>query len=412
MISHAYVRSVPDENLRRLARAAIVTHSGSRRGIAHFRAGELSGALDLSRHPWVAGPQGCRSLVSVAGEAIAWTTNDGAVHVGFDWWAFERDALLERSRPDTQPIYSRGAIPYDAIPFGLRTQLNRIRIGLLRARSTDTGFPSAPVETSVDTFRDIVWSAACKVNGVEVREPHGRTLVLTHDLDESAGWPGVARLRAVERRFGVRSAFGVLSHTYRLDEVQLQDLVGEGCEIYSHGHSHDGKLPYLADVEIDRQLRQFFVAYPSMRGVVRGFRAPQLARSPRLYRRVGEVFEYDMTPPTVELGGPHGWRTGCATTLPFTDEYGLAHLPLTLPQDYFLTFIERLRPHEVTAAWLAAAELVWSVGGVAVHLIHPDNVVRRRTLLRAYSDFLEAALSDGAEVCVPAEVMTKRGVIT
>ena len=129
-----------------------------------------------------------------------------------------------------------------------------------------------------------------------------------------------------------------------------------------------------------------------------------------MFAVVAEVFEYDMTPPTVEVGGPHGWRTGCATTVPFTDEFGLAHLPLTLPQDYFLSYIDRLTPTEITARWLEVTEQVWAVGGTAVHLVHPDNVLRRPGLLKAYENYLTEVLDRGAVVRLPADVMTTRGV--
>jgi hypothetical protein len=129
-----------------------------------------------------------------------------------------------------------------------------------------------------------------------------------------------------------------------------------------------------------------------------------------MFQIVAEVFDYDMTPPTVELGGPHGYRTGCATTIPFADAHGLVHLPLTLPQDYFPAFINRMRPEQITDLWLRATEEVWAVGGTAVHLVHPDNVLRRPALLRSYRDYLEAVLDRGAVVRLPGEVMTMRGV--
>jgi hypothetical protein len=371
VISHSYARWTPSERDRDLVRSRIVTHPGTHLSM--------------------------------------WVT-DGEVHVGLDWWNHERAMLLEQGLPVEQPSYSKGLVPYTRIPFGLRARLNRLRIAALRSRSHDSGFPASPVETSLDLFRRQLWFQACELAGVTPVDEPERELVLTHDLDEGTGWDGVAELRRVERTLGVASAFGVLSQRYTLPERDLQALVDDGCEVFSHGYLHDGTLAFLPADELRRRLLHFFEAYPSMRGHVRGFRSGQLVRSRQMFAVVAEVFDYDMTPPTVELGGPHGWRTGCATTVPFTDEHGLAHLPLTLPQDYFLSFIDRLTPTEITARWLDVTERVWAVGGTAVHLVHPDNVLRRRGLTKAYEDYLVAVLERGAVVRLPGEVMTTRGV--
>jgi hypothetical protein len=318
--------------------------------------------------------------------------------------------LLEQDLAVEQPSYSRSIIPYTKIPFSLRARLNRLRIAMLRSRADDAGFPADPVETSIDEFRRELWFTASELAGVPPKATPQRQLVLTHDLDEEYGWPGVAMLREVERTLGVRSAFGVLSERYRLPESSLQGLIDEECEVFSHGYLHDGTLPYLPADELRRRLGHFFDVYPSMRGHVHGFRAGQLVRSPHMFKHVAEFFDYDMTPPTVELGGPHGWRTGCATTVPFVDADGLPHLPLSLPQDYFMAFIDGLSAEQITAVWLQVTEQVWRAGGVAVHLVHPDNVRRISSLLEAYRNYLVAVLELGAEVRLPGEVMTNLAV--
>jgi hypothetical protein len=351
-------------------------------------------------------------IVTHDGDSLTWRVEAGHVHVDLPWWDFEASHLSEASLSPEQPTYSRLPVPYTLIPFGLRTKLNRARIANLRRQHEgEADFPADPVETRLDTFRRDIWTAAAELAGVtlEGRAPE-KTLVLTHDLDEDFGWSGVQQLRAVEREFGVSSSVGVLSKRYTLPESHLQGLVDDGCEIYSHGYLHDGLLPYLAVDELRQRLGHFFEAYPSMRGLVRGFRSGQLVRSRGMFEVVAEFFGYDMSPPTVELGGAHGWRTGCATTIPFDGPGGLAHLPLTMPQDYYLAMIDNLGATAIAGRWLDVAREVWQAGGVAVHLVHPDNVKRRPALLTAYRLFLEGALDAGAVVRLPGDVMTKRGV--
>jgi hypothetical protein len=344
------------------------------------------------------------TVVTHEGHERRWWVEDDKVHVGLPWWEFERQALYEASLEVKQPRYSRGFLPYTLIPFDLRTRLNRVRIAALARRADGSGFPSSPVETGVDEFRAELWSQASDLTGIAMTRSSERSLVLTHDLDESSGWPGVAQLRAVERELGLTSAFGILSKRYTLAEDQLLGLVADGCEIYSHGYLHDGTLAHQPADELRKRLAHFFEVYPSFRSRLIGFRSGQLVRSPEMYRIVGELFDFDLTPPTVELGGPHGWRTGCATTLPFLGAGGLLHIPLSLPQDYFLAFIERLSAEEIVQRWVDVATRVWEVDGTAVLLVHPDNVLRRPLLLDAYRRFLEWAIDSGATTRLPSEV--------
>jgi peptidoglycan/xylan/chitin deacetylase (PgdA/CDA1 family) len=327
-----------------------------------------------------------------------------AAHLDQAWLDRERRVILEAGLPQQQPSYSKGRIPYTAIPFALRVQLNRVRISLLRARNRHEVFPADPVDLSIDQERVTAWKAAAAAAGAEVTLTPSRDVVLTHDLDEAYGMPGVEQLRRVEREVGAGSALGVLSERYRADPRMLEHLVAEGCEVFSHGYLHDGTDAYLEPDEILRRLRHFFEVYPSMRGHVRGYRSGQLVRSERLYDAIAEVFDYDMTPPNVELGGPHGWRQGCATTYPFTRPSGLVQLPLTLPQDYFMAFIDRMSPSRIARVWIDVTERVWAAGGVAVHLIHPDNVVRKPGLLRAYEEYLQAMAAAGARFRLPSEL--------
>ncbi|HMM95756.1 hypothetical protein [Phycicoccus sp.] len=352
-------------------------------------------------------------IVTHEGSKLTWHVEGDRVHLGLPWWQVEEDHLRESDLAREQPTYSRLPIPYTLIPFSVRTRLNRARIaGLRRAEAEGPDpFPADPVETRLDTFRREVWTEASRLAGVPVQVDTERTLVLTHDLDEEYGLAGVEMLRRVERELGVASAVGVLSRRYTVAGSVLEALLDEGCEVFSHGYLHDGLLPFLPPEQLRTRLAHFFEVYPSMAGRVRGFRAGQLVRSAGMFEVVAEFFEYDMTPPTVELGGPHGWRTGCGTTIPFIGPSGLTHLPLTLPQDYFLAFVDRLSADEVADAWTRAAEAVWAAGGVAVHLVHPDNVRRRPALLAAYRTFLERSLDSGATVRLPRDVvMTKRGV--
>ena len=235
----------------------------------------------------------------------------------------------------------------------------------------------------------------------------GKRLVLTHDLDEGFAIPGIERLRSVEREFGFRSAFGILSQRYRVDGAVLESLVAEGCEVFSHGYLHDGRLPYLPADVLEHRLRHIFARFPNLREQIRGFRAGQLVRSDRLYRHVARHFRYDLTPSHSERGGPHGAVSGCGTLHPYRGSNGLVHVPLTMPQDYYLVYVEAAGPARTLAAWQQSLDIIWNEGGVAVMNVHPDNVLRAPWLIDVYRRFLQQAGEHGADVLTPWELVER-----
>ena len=330
------------------------------------------------------------------------------IETGFPFFEWESRCLEESYVDLSQPLYSKLPISYGVVPFRVRAGLLRVAsaVRARRAPATETvSFPEYPVCGVVDRVRNVIMSGLSLGPTTYTRG----TLVLTHDMDELSAQPGIEKLRAIERRHGFASAWGILSEKYRLPAWQAESLVAEGCEIFSHGYLHDGRLPYLPVAEQLRRLRHFFTAYPMLQGKTRGFRCGQLARSRSLYEAVQQVFDYDMTPPTTERGGPYGARSGVSTVFPFWSESGLLHLPLTLPQDYFLAFVENLSGPAIAARWIAAAEHVLALGGSPVHLVHPDNVLRAPSILDAYDRFLGWARERKLDVCLPGDLASRLG---
>ena len=130
-------------------------------------------------------------------------------------------------------------------------------------------------------------------------------------------------------------------------------------------------------------------------------------RSDRLYRHVARHFRYDLTPSHSERDGPHGAVSGCGTLHPFRGSSGLIHVPLTMPQDYYLIFVEGAGPGRTLVAWQQSLNIIWSEGGVAVMNVHPDNVLRVPWLLDVYRHFLEQAAEQGAVVLTPWEAVER-----
>lgn len=359
-------------------------------------------------------PQGGEVIVTVRSESVCGplvVAHRDRVEVGFPFFDWEARCLGETYVDRSQPLYSRLPVSYGVIPFPVRAGLLRLAGAVRRGRAAITGakavhFPEYPVCGVVDRLRAAILAAAVERSPSAARS---RLLVLTHDMDELAAEPGIEKLRSIERRHGIVSAWGILSSKYRLPTATVEALLREGCEIFSHGYLHDGRLPYLPRAEQLRRLQHFFEAYPMLRGHTRGFRCGQLARNHSLYAAVQEVFAFDMTPPTSERNGPYGARSGVSTVFPFWSEGGLLHLPLTLPQDYYLAFVERLPAAAIAARWIAAAEQVLGLGGIGVHLVHPDNVLSEPALLDAYDRFLTWARRQQLDIVLPGEVAQRIG---
>jgi peptidoglycan/xylan/chitin deacetylase (PgdA/CDA1 family) len=418
--SAAYLAHAPAGDLGSITSRVDVHRRGVAVGTARVRFGDdaTAHAFDSLELPvGTVDAAGGKVLVAIESAEVSGplvVSRGGRVETGFPFFDWEARCLDESYVDLSQPLYSQLPVSYAVVPFMARAALLRVagavRKHLVPKRTANPGatgpsFPEYPVCGVVDRVRSEILRGLSL--GTSTR-PRG-TIVLTHDMDELSAHPGVEKLRVIERRHGMTSAWGILSEKYRLPREAVDALVAEGCEVFSHGYLHDGRLPYLPREEQLRRLRHFFEAYPSLEGHTRGFRCGQLARSRSLYSAVQQVFDYDLTPPTTERGGPYGARSGVSTVFPFWNESGLLHLPLTLPQDYFLAFVERLSGPEIADRWIAAAKDVLALGGVGVHLVHPDNVLRSPAILDAYDRFLGWVRGEGVEVQLPGEVARSLG---
>jgi len=137
---------------------------------------------------------------------------------------------------------------------------------------------------------------------------------------------------------------------------------------------------------------------------VRGFRSGQLLMTSQLLGVVGEFFDYDLSLPDSERGGPYGSGAGCASVYPFLVD-DLLEIPLTLPQDFFLANVERLDSAAILSVWRAKLESVLARGGVAVLNTHPVwTNPKRPAVWSAYEGLLEAVAASNAWVPTPSSL--------
>jgi hypothetical protein len=166
-----------------------------------------------------------------------------------------------------------------------------------------------------------------------------------------------------------------------------------------HGPHHDNRIAFLDAKHAAAQLDACAEVMDEHK--MRGFRSPSMLRTPGLYGLLADRFAYDSSMPDTGLLPA---RNGCATVFPLTQR--LSVLPLTLAPDGQLLG-RGLGPDAVLATWIAKAEWIATLGGVAVHLTHPEPGFSADAPMRAaYERFLDwVAGRDDVWCATPVEIV-------
>lgn len=328
---------------------------------------------------------------------------NGVVELAFDPDA-AIDALTGRAAYTARrPWSARVPFRYRRVPGPVR-RLIRDAMTRRSASAIDTAWPAWPREPSVEVLR-AVYLAARRTLEPDLRPrpfwPGGRrfAVAITHDVDSAAGLERSRAMAETEAGRGQRACYFVVGLDYPLHPAAMHDLRAAGAEIGLHGPHHDNRIAFLTEEEAASQLDACgeVIGEHSMRG----FRSPSMLRTPRLYGLLADRFLYDSSMPDTGLLPA---RNGCATVFPLgQDPYVL---PLTLAPDGQLLG-QGLSPDAVLAAWLAKAEWIAALGGVAVHLTHPEvGFSASASMLAAYQRFLDwVAERDDAWCATPLEII-------
>jgi hypothetical protein len=333
-----------------------------------------------------------------------WSARDGSVFLPFDpdevcesYWS---ERYLEVARTGARRRSTRGAVrAYYAIrgllprplQIWLRRQYARVQVR--------TEFPSWPAETALHDFFDLFTSILADVAGEPVPRiaswpnDHAWALVLTHDVETSAGVAAIDPIVELERGLGLRSSWNFVPRRYDVDDGRIRELSEDGFEVGVHGLLHDGR-----DLESLARVRE---RLPGMRAAAKrwdavGFRAPATQRGWELMPMLG--FDYDSSYPDTDPFEPQGG--GCCTWLPFFNQR-MVELPLTMAQDHTLFVILR---RSDASTWIEKAELLRARGGLALIDTHPDYLVKA-PIKDAYRCLLERfADDDSAWRALPRDV--------
>jgi peptidoglycan/xylan/chitin deacetylase (PgdA/CDA1 family) len=336
--------------------------------------------------------------------ASIWRDDDGSVFLPFDpgevMRRFWSESYLDLGRSPLTATAQRAMVRayYLSRPMLPR----RLQLNLRRAFSHVQGrasFPNWPVEDSLHDLYTWLFARLSEVAGQPVpflgAWPDGRSwaLVLTHDVETSAGIHNMELLRDIERQLGYRSSWNFVPLRYQLQDAVIRALRADGCEIGVHGLRHDGH-----DLGSRRLMEK---RLPAMREYAErwnaaGFRSAATQRHWEWMPGLG--FGYDSSYTDTDPYEPQ--PGGCCTYLPYFNQK-MVELPITLPQDHTVFCVLGASDTEL---WMRKAERLRERHSMALALTHPDYAVDTR-VREAYRKLLESFQRDAAVWhALPAEV--------
>jgi peptidoglycan/xylan/chitin deacetylase (PgdA/CDA1 family) len=306
------------------------------------------------------------------GEYVAAVFDDAERHV---WVPFDiEEALLNYVSEAWCRYVPRGALsPWElSVYYRLKPLIpRRAQIWgrrLIARRKLNLSFPRWPIEDGVLSllqFYGFCLLLALGKGSTTFRWfwPRGyrAALILTHDVESSAGLERALELADIEQERGFRSSFNIVASQYPIDHGVVRELKDRGFEIGVHGLRHDRSL-FASHEAFVRQLPA--VEEAARRLGAQGFRSPS---THRVYEWLAELpVLYDSSVPHSDPFEPQ--PGGCCTLWPYAIG-GVIELPYTMSQDHTLfTLLER----RSAEPWLRQVEAIEERHGLIQCLSHPD----------------------------------------
>lgn len=336
--------------------------------------------------------------------------NDTSVQLPFDFTEVIENLRLERYRKkspsgfaqfaSSEPVRKTYYLLRNCLPFRLRRQLQRAYFQDWR----ELAFPAWPVDLTVDKLHEELLRLFMETIGAKRLPfiwfwPEGAPscLLITHDVETSAGRDFTFSLMDLDDAYGFKAAYQVIPEKrYQVSDEYVARIRSRGCEFNIHDLNHDGRL-YAERPEFARRAADIN-GYLRKYGA-QGFRAGAMYRNQDWYDAF--EFAYDMSVPNVAHLEP--LRGGCCTVMPYFIGK-ILELPLTTAQDYSVFHI--LNDYSLDL-WKEQIRLVRERNGLVSLLSHPDYLIndRPRGIYESLLSYLRELVSvDKIWVALPAEV--------
>lgn len=229
-----------------------------------------------------------------------------------------------------------------------------------------------------ETLHQVMILSGCDDLKIRYFWPDGGhfALVLTHDIETSAGQEFVEVVADFEESLGFHSLFNFVPERYDLDYKLMDTLRRRGFEVGVHGLEHNGRL-FDSRSGFMRNANRINGYLKEWNAV--GFRAELTHRQPEWMQALN--IEYDLsffdTDPFEPIPG------GTMSIWPFFIGHFL-ELPYTLVQDYTLTSI---LGETTPRIWLEKVDFIERYHGMVLVNTHPDYL-RSKPTWDVYYEFL------------------------
>lgn len=269
----------------------------------------------------------------------------------------------------------------EILPVTVRRHMQRAYFSDWKSRP----FPAWPVDVTVDTLHEKLLRLSMNAVGAERVPfiwfwPEGapNCLIMTHDVETSAGRDFTSQLIDLDESYGFKASFQVIpEERYEVSDGYVHEIRNRACEFNIHDLNHDGHL-YREREQFLRRAKK--INRYADRYNARGFRAGAMYRVIDWYDAY--EFSYDMSLASVAHLEPK--RGGCCTVHPFFIGK-ILELPLTTSQDYSIFHI--LNDYSIDL-WKNQIDLIRQRNGLMSFLAHPDYLISRRAR-RVYESLLD-----------------------
>ena len=337
---------------------------------------------------------GRHSTVDHAGGAAAYQRavaamrfSRGQVECRFDAGEVVSNLLHERYEPEPEPNSVGGdvarAIYYAVRPLLGVSARRHLQRRALRGWESRT-FPHWPVDRTADLLRQELLRTALLSGEMEPIPfiwfwPEGKQgcVLMTHDVETTAGLEACHDLMDLDQSYGLRSSFQLIpGGRYHVSTDMLTAMRSRGFEVNLHDWNHDGALFKSRAVFEQRAGR---INECASQWQAEGFRAGSLYRHPDWLDLLH--VSYDMSSPnTAQLDPQHG---GCCTVFPWFAG-NVLEIPVTMTQDYTLFHI--LGDYSIDL-WRRQLKIIFDGFGMASCIVHPDYILEHRAR-RIYQELL------------------------
>lgn len=317
-----------------------------------------------------------------------------------------RERYEKRLVPGREKIVSQewALKPYYFVRKYLPTSVRRFMQKAYFSDWRSRPFPAWPVDFTVDTIHEKLLKFCMGVAGLQRMPfiwfwPDGapNCLIMTHDVETSAGRDFTAQLMDLDESYGFKASFQVIPEKrYEVPDEYVQEIRNRGFEFNIHDLNHDGHL-YQERGEFLRRAKR--INEYGRRYNARGFRAGAMYRNLDWYDAY--EFSYDMSVPNVAHLEPK--RGGCCTVFPFFVGK-ILELPLTTSQDYSIFHI--LNDYSI-GLWKKQVDLIRQRNGLMSFLAHPDYLTtsRSRKVYQLLLDYMqEMAAWERTWVVLPGDL--------